>query len=165
MNDQIPPPIQQACKLGDDLLRVLMRAVHIVAADDNNWQLEAHTIRIDVHFSRSLGRRIRVCGFQQRVLRQIGAVVLAVDLVGADVDEALHVVLDRGLEHDVRAFDVGFGELEAVAEGEVDVGLGGEVEDGVDGVFLEAAHDVFDVGDVAVDEFEVGGAVEAVGVV
>jgi hypothetical protein len=43
------------------------------------------------------------------------------DLVCADVNEAADTIATRGLQHDVRAQDVGLGELQAVAERVVDV--------------------------------------------
>ena len=57
----------------------------------------------------------------------------------------------------MRAVDVVLGELEAVAEGVVDVGLSGEVHDGVDVLGDEKVADEVVAGDVALDELEVGG--------
>ena len=56
----------------------------------------------------------------------------------------------------MRAVDVVLGELEAVAEGVVDVGLSGEVHDGVDVLGDEKVADEVVAGDVALDELEVG---------
>ena len=61
------------------------------------------------------------------------------------------------LEEDVGAVDVVLGELEGVAEGVVDVGLGGEVHDGVDVLGDEEVVDEVGAGDVALDELEVRG--------
>ena len=82
---------------------------------------------------------------------------LAVHLVGADVDEAADVLALLGrLEEHVGADDVAVRELEAVAEGVVDVRLGGEVHDGVDLLGLE--HVLGEVGsaNVSLDEFRGG---------
>ena len=57
----------------------------------------------------------------------------------------------------MRAVDVVLGELEAVAEGVVDVGLSGEVHDGVDAFGDEEVVDQVGAGDVAFHELEAGG--------
>jgi hypothetical protein len=88
------------------------------------------------------------------------SVRLAVDLVGADVDEAAdgaRAGAVAGLEEDVCADVVVLGELEGVAEGVVDVGLRGEVHDGVDALAEEEVEDEVGGGDVAADEAEIGG--------
>lgn len=142
-----------------------MRTIHIIAAHNNARKLEAHAIRIDVHFGRGLRRRIRVRGFQKRVFREVWPVVLAVHLVRGDVDKELDRQLDRGLKHDVRALDIRLGELEGVPKAEIHVRLRGKVEDRVDGVVFDAPHHGLEVRDVAVDELEVRAAIQAVRVV
>lgn len=63
------------------------------------------------------------------------------------------------------AVDVGTGELVAVAEAQVDVGLRGEVEDGVNAVFLEHRLHGERGCDVAVDKGKVGAGGEAARIV
>lgn len=62
----------------------------------------------------------------------------------------------------MRPVDVVLGELEAVAEGVVDVSLSGEVHDGVDAFGDEEVVDEVGAGDVALDELEVGGVLGGV---
>ena len=147
---------------GELTLRKLMRPIHIIAPHDDRRQLEALRVRIDVHLRRRLARGVRIRRRQQAILQQVRVALadLAVDLVGRDVDEAPDARLDRALDHDVRAVHVRLGELERVAEAQVDVGLRREVEDRVDLVRGEAAHHVLDLGHVAVVEGEVGLGVE-----
>ena len=81
---------------------------------------------------------------------------LAVHLVGAVVAEAADVLALLGrLEEHVGADDVAVRELEAVAEGVVDVRLGGEVHDGVDLLGLEHVIDEVGCANVSLDEFVV----------
>ena len=78
-------------KLGDGLLRVLVRAVHVVTAGDDVREVVRAAVRHDEHLGARLGGGVRVGGFQQRRRLDVGLVVLvgglAVDLVGGDVEE------------------------------------------------------------------------------
>ena len=56
---------------------------------------------------------------------------IAVDLVGADLEETMDLVLPGGLQQHVGAVHVGLDEATRVQDGPVHVGLGGEVDDGV----------------------------------
>lgn len=144
-----------------------MGAVDVVAADDDDGELEALLVRVDQHLSGGLGGGVGVGGGKDASLEEVIVLVLdlAVDLVGGDVDEALDADLLGGLEQHVGAVDVGVGEAVRVTEAQVDVRLRGEVEDGVDVVALEAVHHLGGVGDVALVEGEVALVIEGARVV
>lgn len=144
-----------------------MGTVDIVAADDDDWELEALLVRVHQHLGGGLGGGIGVRGGEDAGLEKVIVLILdlTVDLIGGDVDEALDADLLGGLEKDVGPVDVGVGEAVRVAKAQVDVGLGGEVEDGIDVVTLEAVHDLGGVGDVALVEGEVPLVIESAGVV
>ncbi|GER53955.1 peptidase T [Striga asiatica] len=90
-------------------------------------------------------------------------VSLAVHLIGADVDEAADLAGDlAGLEKHVGPVDVVFGELEAVAERVVDMGLSGEVHDGIDAFGDEEIVDEVGTSDIALDKLEVRAVIELV---
>lgn len=149
--------VQQAAELGDDFLRVLVRAVDVVAADDDDGQLERLLVRVHEHLGGGLGGGVGIGGRQDARLEQVVVIILdlAVDLVGGNVDEAFDADLLGALEQYMGAIDVGVSETVRVAETQVDVGLRGEVEDGVDVVPLQAVDDFAGVGDVAVVEVEI----------
>lgn len=146
-------------ELGDELLRELVRAVDVVAPRGDGREAVRARVGHDEHLGGGLAGGVRVGGEQLRglVVPHGGVLVrLAVDLVGADVDEAAdgaRAGAAAGLEEDVGAEDVVLGELEGV----VDVGLRGEVHDGVDALAVEEVEDEVGGGHVGADEAEVGG--------
>lgn len=145
----------------------LVGSVDVVAADDDDGELEALLVRVDQHLGGGLGGGVGVGGGEDAGLEEVIILVLnlTVDLIGGDVDEALDADLLGRLEQHVGAVDVGVGETVRVSEAQVDVRLGGEVEDGVDVVALEAVHHLGGVGDVALVEGEVPLVIEGAGVV
>eukprot|EP00754_Rhynchopus_humris_P042602 Rhum_TRINITY_DN265_c0_g2::Rhum_TRINITY_DN265_c0_g2_i1::g.934::m.934 len=143
---------QQPDEARDDLLRVLARAVHVVAAGDDDGQVEGLAVRLDDELGGGLRRSVGVGRVEHRVLELL-VLDLAVDFVGGDVDELLQLAVHlRALEQVVRAQHVGLGEVHGVAEGVVDVRLGGEVDQGVDVVALQQVHHEVGARDVALDE-------------
>lgn len=145
----------------------LVRTVDVVAADDDDWELEALLVRVHQHLCGGLGGGVWVGWGEEAGLEEIIIVILnlSVDLIGGDVDEALDPDLLGRLEKNVSAVDVSVGETVRVSETQVNVGLRGEVEDGVNVVALEAVHDLRGVRDVAMVEGEVPLIVQGAGVV
>ena len=56
--------------------------------------------------------------------------------------ETLDAVINSALKHDVGAQDIRCGELEGVAETQVDVRLRGKMEDDVDVILFQTSHDL-----------------------
>eukprot|EP00672_Neobodo_designis_P023679 CAMPEP_0174835330 /NCGR_PEP_ID=MMETSP1114-20130205/5351_1 /TAXON_ID=312471 /ORGANISM="Neobodo designis, Strain CCAP 1951/1" /LENGTH=389 /DNA_ID=CAMNT_0016069277 /DNA_START=84 /DNA_END=1251 /DNA_ORIENTATION=+ len=136
----------------DDLLRVLVHAVDVVAARDDAREAEGQRVTLHNELGGRLGRRVRVGRVECRVLL-LRLLDLAVNLVGRHVDELLDLVVHaRALEQVVRAEHVVLCEGHRVAEGVVDVRLRGEVDDGVDVVGLEQVHHEVRVANVAAHE-------------
>jgi len=186
VEDEWLATVQQAGELRDDLCRKvsnwfvwrlykarrltlweLVRTVDVVAADDDDWELEALLVRVHQHLCGGLGGGVWVGWGEDAALEEIIIVILnfSVDLIGRDVDEALDPDLLSRLEKNVSAVDVGVGETVRVSETQVNVGLRGEVEDGVNIVALEAVHDLRGVRDVAMVEGEVSLIVQDAGIV
>ena len=91
-----------------------------------------------IHFGRCFRCRIGVCG--QELLCLIDPFIggLAIDLIGADVDEAIDSAMSAGtVEQVLRSDDVVQSETVLVMEGVLDVGASGEVHDAIDVVFHE----------------------------
>ena len=107
-------------ELGDELLGVLVRPVHVVAASDDAGQFEGSVVGLDYEFGTGLGGGVRVGRLQDVFLSHglgIEVFSLAVHLVGGHVYEATDGVAVFGrLEQDVGAVDVGLGECEGVTE-------------------------------------------------
>lgn len=143
-------------------LRVLVRPVDIVAADNDGGELEALLIRVHQHLGGGLAGGIGVGRGQDARLEQIVVIVthLAVDLIGRDVDEAADVYLFGTLQQHVGAVDIGMGKVVRVAKAQVDVRLGGKVEDCIDAVALQAVDHLGRVGDVALVKGKVALVVE-----
>lgn len=180
--------VQEAGELGDDLcggllvdcarsqlvggrvkltLGELVGTVNVVAANNDDGELEALLVRVHQHLGGGLGGSVRVGGGKDAGLEEVIILILnlTVNFIGGDVDEALDADLLGRLEQDVSAVDVGVGETVGVSEAQVDVGLGSEVEDGVNVVALEAVHHLGGVGDVSLVEGEVPLVIEGTGVV
>lgn len=147
-------------ELGNELLGVLVRAVHVVAASDDAGQLERSVVGLDDELGAGLGGGVRIGGLQDVFLSHglgVEVFTLAVHLVGGHVDETTDSVAVLGrLEQDVGAVDVGLGECEGVTERVVNVSLGGEMHNGVDLLLLEDVVDEVGTLDVALDELEIG---------
>lgn len=143
-------------------LRKLVRSVNVVTSNNDDWQLEAHIIGIDQHLCGSLGSSIRICRRQNGSLKQICTILrdFTINLIRRDVDKLGNLMSLGTLEQNMGTVDIGIGELIRVSEGQVDVGLSCEMENCIDLVLLDAANDVFRVGDVSVVELEVGEGVE-----
>jgi len=165
--------LEKRDKLGNDLLRVLVGSVDVVAAGDDDGQVERLGVGVDQHLGGGLGSRIRVGGLEDGLLEQV-AVSLAVDLVGRNVNHAVDTVQAGSLEQDVGADDIVLGELERVTERVVwnereagcqsyarnsftksiqihlptDVALSGEMDDGVDVPFCQHVEDQVDRRDI-----------------
>lgn len=145
----------------------LVGPVDVVATDDNDGKLKALLVGLNQHLGGSLAGSVRVGGGENARLKKVIVIIvdLTVDLVSGDVDEALDVDALGTLQQHVGTVDVGVCESVRVTEAQIDVGLSGEVEDGVDLVPLQALDDFGGVGNVAVDESEVGLFVQYTGVV
>ena len=107
-------------ELGNELLGVLVRTVHVVAASDDAGQFEGSVVGLDYEFGTGLGGGVRVGRLQDVFLSHglgIEVFSLAVHLVSGHVYEATDGVAVFGrLEQDVGAVDVGLGECEGVTE-------------------------------------------------
>lgn len=134
-----------------------MRAIDVIAADDDDRELETLHVRVDKHFRRGFTGSIGIRRSQNARLQQVVVVVpdLAVNLVGGDVDESVDPDLLGALQHDVGAVHIGMGKDVRVAEAQINMRLGGEVEDGVDFVTLHAVKHLRGVRYVPMVEAEV----------
>ena len=114
-------------------LWVLVRAVDIVAADDDGGELVALLVRVHQHLGGGFGGGIGVGRGQDARLEQVVVVIahLSVHLVGRDVDESTNVEFFGALQQDVGAIHVGMGETVRVAKAQVNVRLRGKMDDGV----------------------------------
>mmetsp|Transcript_106837 Transcript_106837/g.189878 ORF Transcript_106837/g.189878 Transcript_106837/m.189878 type:complete len:268 (-) Transcript_106837:439-1242(-) len=129
-------------KLGNDLLGVLVGAVHVVAARDDDWEVEGASIGLDQVLGASLGGRVRIGGLQLALLCVCRAIAsLAVHLVSADMNEELDGVGLGCLQQHVGAQDVVLGKGEGVAKRVVNVSLGRKVEHSV---YMGLGHHVVD---------------------
>ena len=143
---------QQHGEAGDQLLGVLVLAVHVVATSDDDGEAEAKQVGLGDELGGSLGCGVGVGGVEHGVLA-LGVADLTVDLVGGDVDELLDLAVDAGaLQQVVGSVHVVASEGHGVAEGVVDVAASGEVENGVDVVGRHDVHDQVGVADVTTDE-------------
>lgn len=107
--------LEKADKLGDDLLRVLVRSVDVVAAGNDDGQVEGFGVGLDEHLGSGFGGRVRVGGLEHGLFEEVG-VGLAVDFVCGDVDHLGDVAETSRFQKNVGANNVVFGELERVAE-------------------------------------------------
>jgi hypothetical protein len=146
-------------ELGNQLLGELMRSVDVVSSSDDNGKLERAVVGFNEEFRSSLGCGIGVSGFQD-VLFVHGLAVeglsLSVNLIGRNVDEALHsfAILGAFKKH-MGSEDVCLRECEGVTERIVYVGLSCKVHDGVNLILLEDVVDQITTGNVSLDEFKV----------
>ena len=136
----------------DDLLGVLVRPDVVRAARDHDRQVVCRAIRQHHQVAAGFAGGVRAAWRERvRLLRLAGRHV-AVDLVGADLEEPPELRPSRRFEQHPGAPDVGLDEGTGVEDRAVDVRLGGEVDDGV-GLRDERLDDV-GVGDVALHERE-----------
>ena len=147
-------------KLRNELLGILVRTVHVVAARNDAGQLERSVVGLDDELGTGLGSGVRVRRFQDMLFSHglgIKVLALAVDLIGGHMDEAADGVAIFGrLQQHVRAVDVGLGEGEGVTERVVHMRLGGKVHHGIDLLLLEDVVDEIGTLDVTLDELEIG---------
>jgi hypothetical protein len=121
-----------------------MRAIDIVAADNNDRKLETLLVRVHKHFCCCLTGCIWVRWCQNACLKQIIRIILdlSIDLVCGDVNELLDPHLLRRLQQNVCAIDICVGESVGVSETQVNVRLGCKVEYCVNIVSLQAVHNL-----------------------
>jgi hypothetical protein len=103
-------------ELGDQLLRELMRAVHIVATANETRQLEAPEVGLDEELSSSFRGSVRIRRFEDVLFRhgiRVKVFSFPIHFIGTHMDKALQRLTTLGrLEQDVGSVDVGFGEGE-----------------------------------------------------
>jgi len=122
----------------DQLLGKLVRPVVVRAARDD----AVHVVRVHrgahQEVAAGLAGRVRRVGLDRRLFgEEAPGAERAVDLVGADVHEALDLVDAALVEQHLGAGDVGAHEGGGVDDAAVDVALGGEVHDHVGAVLGE----------------------------
>ena len=76
MQRNLQPVARQHDKLGNSLLRVLVRAVHVVPAGDDVREIIRAPVGHDEHLRASLGGGVRVGGLEQRCRLHVGGVEL-----------------------------------------------------------------------------------------
>mmetsp|Transcript_38583 Transcript_38583/g.62246 ORF Transcript_38583/g.62246 Transcript_38583/m.62246 type:complete len:249 (+) Transcript_38583:1766-2512(+) len=149
--------------LGNELLRELPGPVHIVATSDDHWEAVGVGIGPDEHLSPGLGGCIGVRRIQHghvfllQIVCAVVAGVLTVDLIGADVDEALDLlfVSSGNFQHHVCAEDVCLGEGDGIPKGQVHMGLGCKMHDRVDLLCFHDEVEQVDGSNVSLDELEI----------
>jgi len=134
-----------------------VRAEDVIAARDDDGELERAVVGLDDVLGGGLGRGIRVgrlehVGFDAARILVVGG---AIDLIGGDVDEALDAVRLGRLDDHVSTHHVVLREGKRVAERVVDMRLGGSMDDGVDLLGFEDVLQQIGGQDVALDELVV----------
>lgn len=101
-------------ELGDQLLGVLVRAVDVVSAGDDDGELEGAVVALHEELRCRLGGSVGVGGLEDLLLGHwvLRVRALTVHLVSRHVDEALDAVDFGGLQEHVGAVDVVLRELE-----------------------------------------------------
>mmetsp|Transcript_8257 Transcript_8257/g.23611 ORF Transcript_8257/g.23611 Transcript_8257/m.23611 type:complete len:325 (+) Transcript_8257:581-1555(+) len=150
----------QENELRNQLLRKLVGAIHVVPPGGDARQVIGVEVRRDHHLCPGLRRGVRVRRLKHARLAVRLApaeALLPVHLVRAHVHEPLDSPPNSAdLEEGVRAVHVRHGELEAVAEGVVHVGLGSKVEHGVNVVGLQRRPQPLAGQDIPLDKKKVG---------
>lgn len=136
-------------------LGILVRTVHIIASHNDAGKLVRLLVRLDIHLSSGFAGSVRVGGLQKAVFFQVVTIVLAIDLVRADVDELLNAAFDSRFKQLVSTDNVGLCEGERVTKGQIDVRHGCEMHNGIDVVLSDAAQHCSLIVDVAENEREV----------
>ncbi len=125
---------------GDQLLRILARAVVVGAAADHRLGPVGVGVGGDEQVAGRLRRRVGRGRVERRGLGEGARLDRAVDLVGGDLEVAGEAELTGGVEQRPGADQVGAGEGVLIVDRAVDVGLGGEVDDRV-AALHRLAHD------------------------
>ena len=112
----------------DQLFRVLVRAVVVGSAGDEQRQPETFRVSPRKVLASGLARRVRATRLEAVLFAGPAGVHVAVHLVGAHEQEGLVAMLARRLAQHRSTAHVGFDEGERVHERAVDVRLGGEVD-------------------------------------
>ena len=141
----------------DELLRELVGPVVVGAAGHHHRELEGVEVGQRQQVGGGLRRRVGRRRIERRPLgEEAGGAERAVDLVGGDVQEALHAELAGRLEQHLRAAHVGLDEDGRRQDGPVHVALRGEMHDRVEPLVAEEVGDQFPVADVAAHEAVAG---------
>ena len=114
-----------------DLLGILIRAEVVRRARDDHRHAVRAPVRQGEQVAAGLGCRVRIRRAQRILLGRRAVRDAAVDLVGADVQEARDPALAHGLQQREHAEDVGAQEAVRLHQRTIDMRLGGEVHDGV----------------------------------
>ncbi len=137
----------------DQLLGKLVGTVVVRAPRDQRREPVRVECRTHQQVTPRLARRVGRVRLQRRLLGEATrGPEAAVDLVGADMDEALDPRATRGVDEHLRADHVGAHERGGVHHRPVDVTLGSEVHDGVRPVLLERPLHVLLFDDIAANE-------------
>jgi hypothetical protein len=122
----------------------LVGSVYVVASNDDDWQLKALGVSVDVHLRGSFTGRVRVRWSEYTIFEEVFVVKadLAHDFVCRDVNEPFDTGLNGTLQHCMRSFHVCFGELERVSKTQVHMRLSSEVENRVNLVLLEYSENI-----------------------
>ncbi len=133
MDLQLHVAHQHVDELRDELLRVLVGAVHVVASRDDDREAEGAVVSLHEVLRTCLRTGIWVGGLQDGALvtRRAIFVTLAVHLIGGHVEEEFHSKSLGGFQEHVCTQDIGLSEGEGITEGVVDVRLSCEVHDNV----------------------------------
>ena len=145
-------------KSGIAFLGILERPEVVRAPGDGDRQAVGVVVRERDEVGARLRRRVGRPGLERVGLLRRADLDRAVDLVGADVDDALDLEAPGRVHHDVRAEAVRVDEVVRPGDRAVDVALGREVHDRV-----VAGHRVLEragVADVALDELEARAVVD-----
>mmetsp|Transcript_9312 Transcript_9312/g.23414 ORF Transcript_9312/g.23414 Transcript_9312/m.23414 type:complete len:235 (+) Transcript_9312:909-1613(+) len=134
MQCHCPAALQLVDELRNNFLGVLVRAIYVVAAGDNNRQVERTVVALDEELGTGLGRRVGVGRLQNVLLFHwvLRLAAFTIHLVCANMDKPLDAVDLGRLEQDVSTEYVVLCELKRIAERVVHVCLRGEVNDRID---------------------------------
>ena len=105
----------------DDLFGVLIRAIRVRAAGDDRRQAVRRPIGLDLELPARLARAVRAARMERIAFDAQPAVDLAVDLVGAHLEESIMPVFARRVHEHEGAVDVGQDELTRCLERPIDV--------------------------------------------
>ncbi len=121
MDIQLLASLNEVDELGNDLLRILVRAVDVVGTSNDNRHLEGVQVTLADELSSSLGSSVGVGGVESSLFKDVvlALQLLTVDFIGGDVDETLDVVNTSRFQENVSTNDIVVGESKAVTEGVV----------------------------------------------
>jgi hypothetical protein len=134
-----------------------MRTVDIIASHNDHRQFKGLLVRVNQHFSCSLGSGVWVGRGKNTGFEQIIGIIfdLAIDLIGRDVDELFDPDLLGTFQDNVCSVDIGMGELIGISEAQINVRLSSKVEDSINVVSLQAIHNLGGIGDISMVESKV----------